>query len=47
MTKVSIFLLLPFGTPVSVPLPLFDSNRGGILESNPHLDKAAEEQRGS
>lgn len=30
---------------ISVPLPLFDSNRGGILEANRRLDKAADEQR--
>ena len=30
---------------VSVPLPLFDRNRGGILEANHRLDKAADEAR--
>lgn len=30
---------------ISVPLPLFNSNRGGILEANRRLDKAADEQR--
>ncbi len=30
---------------ISVPLPLFNSNRGGILEANSRLDKAADEQR--
>jgi cobalt-zinc-cadmium efflux system outer membrane protein len=30
---------------VSVPLPVFDRNRGGILEASRRLDKAADEQR--
>lgn len=30
---------------ISVPLPLFDTNRGGILEANRRLDKASDEQR--
>ncbi len=30
---------------ISVPLPLFDNNRGGILEASRRLDKAADEQR--
>lgn len=30
---------------ISVPLPLFNSNRAGILEANHRLDKAADEQR--
>ncbi len=30
---------------ISVPLPLFDRNRGGVLEANRRLDKAADEQR--
>ena len=30
---------------VSVPLPLFDRNQGGILEANHRLDKAADEAR--
>ena len=30
---------------ISVPLPLFDRNRGGILEASRRLDKAADEQR--
>lgn len=30
---------------ISVPLPLFDGNRGGILEASRRLDKAADEQR--
>ncbi|MFN0303221.1 MAG: TolC family protein [Burkholderiales bacterium] len=30
---------------ISVPLPLFNSNKGGILEANRRLDKAADEQR--
>jgi cobalt-zinc-cadmium efflux system outer membrane protein len=30
---------------ISVPLPLFDRNRGGILEAKRRLDKAADEQR--
>ncbi len=30
---------------VSIPIPLFDRNRGGILEANRRLDKAGDEQR--
>lgn len=30
---------------ISVPLPLFNSNHGGILEANRRLEKAADEQR--
>ncbi len=30
---------------ISVPLPIFDRNQGGILESNRRLDKAADEQQ--
>jgi len=30
---------------VSIPIPLFDQNRGGILEANRRLDKAGDEQR--
>ena len=30
---------------ISVPLPLFDRNRGGVLEASRRLDKAADEQR--
>ena len=30
---------------LSIPLPIFDQNRGGILEANRRLDKALDEQR--
>ena len=30
---------------ISIPLPLFDRNRGGILEAHRRLDKAGDEQR--
>jgi cobalt-zinc-cadmium efflux system outer membrane protein len=30
---------------ISIPIPVFDQNRGGILEANRRLDKAADEQR--
>ncbi|MFA6311035.1 MAG: TolC family protein [Sterolibacterium sp.] len=30
---------------ISIPIPLFDRNRGGILEANRRLDKASDEQR--
>jgi cobalt-zinc-cadmium efflux system outer membrane protein len=30
---------------ISVPIPVFNQNRGGILEANRRLDKAADEQR--
>ncbi len=30
---------------ISIPIPLFDRNRGGILEANRRLDKAGDEQR--
>lgn len=30
---------------ISIPLPLFDRNSGGILEANRRLDKAGDEQR--
>jgi len=30
---------------IAVPIPLFDRNRGGILEASRRLDKAADEQR--
>jgi cobalt-zinc-cadmium efflux system outer membrane protein len=30
---------------VAIPLPLFDRNRGGILEANRRLDKAGDERR--
>lgn len=30
---------------LSIPLPVFDQNRGGILEANRRLDKAMDEQR--
>jgi cobalt-zinc-cadmium efflux system outer membrane protein len=30
---------------VSIPIPVFDQNRGGILEANRRLDKAADERR--
>jgi cobalt-zinc-cadmium efflux system outer membrane protein len=30
---------------ISIPIPVFDQNRGGILEANRRLDKAADERR--
>lgn len=30
---------------ISIPLPLFDRNQGGVLEASRRLDKAADEQR--
>lgn len=30
---------------ISIPIPIFDQNRGGILEANRRLDKAGDEQR--
>jgi len=32
---------------ISVPLPLFDRNRGGVLEASRRLDKATDELRGA
>jgi outer membrane protein, heavy metal efflux system len=34
-----------YGIKISLPIPLFDRNRGGILEANSRLDKATDEQR--
>jgi cobalt-zinc-cadmium efflux system outer membrane protein len=34
-----------YGVSISVPIPLFDRNQGGILEANRRLDKTADEQR--
>lgn len=45
VTRFSQFDDRAFMLSFSVPLPLFNSNKGGIVEANRRLDKAADEQR--
>ena len=45
VTRFSVFDDQAYMVGISVPLPLFDRNRGAIIESNRRLDKALEERR--
>jgi len=45
VTRFSQFDDRAYMVGISVPLPLFDRNRGGILEASRRLDKAGDEQR--
>jgi len=47
VSRFSIFNDHAFMLGLSVPLPIFDRNRGAILESYRRLDKALDEQRGA
>jgi cobalt-zinc-cadmium efflux system outer membrane protein len=47
VTRFSVFNDDAFMVGISIPLPVFDRNRGAILESHRHLDKALDEQRGA
>jgi outer membrane protein, heavy metal efflux system len=44
VTRFSQFNDHAYTVGISLPLPLFDRNRGGILEASRRLDKAADEQ---
>lgn len=45
VTRFSVFDDQAYMIGISVPLPLFDRNRGAIIESNRRLDRALEERR--
>lgn len=45
VTRFSQFDDRAYTVGISLPLPLFDRNRGGILEASRRLDKASDEQR--
>ena len=47
VTRFSVFNDDAFMVGISIPLPVFDRNRGAILESYRRLDKALDEQRGA
>lgn len=45
VTRFSQFDDRAYMVGIAIPLPLFDRNRGGILEANRRLDKATDERR--
>lgn len=45
VTRFSQFDDRAYMVGIAIPIPLFDRNRGGILEANRRLDKATDEQR--
>ena len=45
MTRFSLFEDRAYTLGVAIPIPLFDRNRGGILEASRRLDKAADERQ--
>lgn len=45
VTRFSQFDDRAYMVGISIPIPIFDRNRGGILEASRRLDKAADEQR--
>lgn len=47
VSRFSAFNDDAFMVGISIPLPVFDRNRGAILESHRRLDKVLEEQRGA
>lgn len=47
VTRFSVFNDDAFMVGISIPLPIFDRNRGAIVESHRRLDKALDEQRGA
>lgn len=47
VTRFSVFNDDAFMVGISIPLPVFDRNRGAIVESHRRLDKALDEQRGA
>ena len=45
MTRFGVYNDTAYMVGISIPIPVFDQNRGGILEANRRLDKAADERR--